>query len=681
MSITRTLGGERLGSGKNMKVHMHGYERSTFDMGYIFRTTMSPGTLVPFIKELALPGDTFDIDLQAYVNTLPTIGPLFGSFKMQMDVFQAPIRLYQGQLHNNKLNIGMKMSDVKLPRMSQVSTPLPSLVQLGEQILDVDNYQINPSCILAYLGIRGIGFHTDSTEVIRSMNAVPFLAYWDIYKQYYSNKMEEIGAVIHRPQATVNFTITTFVAHGAGSTTSVDQYPVTTNQAYIEVGGYVDITYTGTDFNPDYVMVWTTVGPGMTPRKLVPLSQVYGNFQRVSGTVHRALDPLFNVMTPPYIIYSWDYINPTDVPQDGEPLVHTFPLENIDTMREAIMSWTDQGVVPFNVNNQDLEPYNLVLNRVGTAPDYYYSRLSPQEGLAVKTYQSDLFNNWLNTEFITGANGIDEVTAIDTSGGNFHINTLILAKKVYNMLNRIAVSGGTYDDWLDTVYDHERFTRAESPIYHGGLIKEVVFQEVISTGEGSINNSINSGSPLGTLAGKGTLDRKHKGGKIRIKVDEPSYIIGLVSLTPRIDYSQGNKWDIGLETMDDFHKPALDEIGFQDLITDQMAWWSAFYTGGLRETWSAGKQPAWINYMTNVNVVRGNFAIQNNQMFMVLNRKYEFTLTAPNNFMNDLTTYIDPAKFNHIFAQTSRDAMNFWVQIGIDMTVRRKMSSKLMPNL
>lgn len=66
---------------------------------------------------------------------------------------------------------------------------------------------------------------------------------------------------------------------------------------------------------------------------------------------------------------------------------------------------------------------------------------------------------------------------------------------------------------------------------------------------------------------------KHKGGKLAIKIDEPSYIMGIVSITPRICYSQGNEWDVDLVTMDDFHKPALDGIGFQDLITERMAWW------------------------------------------------------------------------------------------------------------
>ncbi|MEY4834381.1 MAG: hypothetical protein RI980_496 [Bacteroidota bacterium] len=244
------------------------------------------------------------------------------------------------------------------------------------------------------------------------------------------------------------------------------------------------------------------------------------------------------------------------------------------------------------------------------------------------------------------------------------------------MLNRIAVSGGSYDDWLNAVYTHERTRSQENPMYMGGLIKELAFQEVVSNAAAvSEENS----QPLGTLAGRGVLTNKNKGGKIHVRVDEPSYIMGIISLTPRLDYSQGNKWDVNLQTLDDLHKPALDEIGFQDLITDQMAWWDTNIDNmGNIVYRSAGKQPAWINYMTNTNVCKGNFAEKDEQMFMTLNRRYE---SDNNGRIKDLTTYIDPAKFNNIFADTRLDAQNFWAQIAVNITARRKMSARLMPNL
>jgi hypothetical protein len=211
-----------------------------------------------------------------------------------------------------------------------------------------------------------------------------------------------------------------------------------------------------------------------------------------------------------------------------------------------------------------------------------------------------------------------------------------------------------------------------------------VFQEVISN---SSSYTMEGRQPLGTLAGRGKMGGKNKGGKIVAKVDEPSYLMGIISITPNVDYSQGNKWDVNLNTYNDFHKPGLDQIGFQDLITDQMSWWdtkvdSTSGASPINEYRSAGKQPAWINYMTNVNVTRGNFADQNQQMFMTLNRRYEANYDPLVGIeIRDLTTYIDPSKFNHIFADTSRDAQNFWAQIGVNIEARRKMSAKVMPNL
>ena len=144
MSIKKTLGGDRLGSGKKMSVELHNYERSTHDLGYLWRSTMAPGTLVPFLTEVALPGDTFDINLDCDIKTHPTIGPLFGSYKVQLDTFVVPIRLYIAQLHNNALGIGLNMKNVIFPEMVLKAVSL-------KDADDQDQAQINPSCVLSYL--------------------------------------------------------------------------------------------------------------------------------------------------------------------------------------------------------------------------------------------------------------------------------------------------------------------------------------------------------------------------------------------------------------------------------------------------------------------------------------------------------------------------------------------------
>lgn len=655
--MQKNLGGDRLGSGNKMKVNLTGYNRSTHDLGALWRSTMSAGTLVPFMNIVGLPGDTFDIDLACEVLTHPTVGPLFGSYKVQLDVFECPIRLYNSLLHNNALKIGMRMSDIKLPTITLRAIPNTQ----DEE--NVDQSQINPSCVLAYQGIRGIGYNTTAEERERQFNGTKLLALWDIYKNYYANKQEEIGAVIHTKQVPIIQTVTSITIEAV----ALPKQPSGVEIA-IENGDTIIIT------------IDSTTGTTVLSQIIIPTLE-HGELT----AEELANDWVENITVPTAVTWTghfngarwgtttaeaWRYKTNSEI-KNGVPTVTTFDLNDIDLMRERVLAYNDKATA-FSITGQGLQPYSLLEDQDENSQSIQFT----QEGLPVKTYQSDLFNNWLSTEWIDGAGGITDSTAISTAAGSFTIDTFVLAKKVWDLDNRVAVSGGTYEDWIDAVYDHERHTVSEIPKYCGGLIRELVFQQVVS-------NSASEEQPLGTLAGRGAMSGKKKGGKVVIKCDQPCYIIGLVSLTPRIDYSQGNRWDSELRTLDDLHKPALDEIGFQDLLTEQMAWWNTNYndTTNEWEVMSAGKQPAWMNYMTDYSETFGNFARPESEMFMTLNRRYEILKETGGNSIQDLTTYIDPVKYNFIFADTNLDAMNFWVQIAKDITARRVMSAHIMPRL
>ena len=677
------IGGDRLGSGNKQEVSLRNYERSTHDLGYIWRSSMASGTLVPFMSEVALPGDSFDIDLDCDVKTLPTVGPLFGSYKVQMDVFQCPIRLYNGKLHMNMLNIGMDMSSILLPQIKMFG--------YYDSDNQTDNAQVNSSSIYSYLNIRGLGRTSNglSGQIMREFNAIPYLGYWDIYKNYYANKQEERGFVIHAADLQNKFEVNGAGAAqiqvaGPDSDTTVDIFSATTVDTSAQSTTLPTVIAT-------FTIVWDNAGAQYGAPDTDSIQINIGGTNTNASDIFENVTSVNNngVWTVQFTNYigvaesaTWTVlanVNNTENPGEGEPQLTEFPLDNIDDMRMDILEAV-RDTTAFEVGEGSESPYGLGLSYEGNIADNKFYRYASQEGLGIKTYQSDLFNNWISTEWIDGSNGINEVTAVSTAGDEFTIDSLNLANKVYNMLNRIAISGGSYDDWLDAVYTHERAKSCENPIYHGSLIKELAFEEVVSLADTVVGDE---SQPLGTLAGRGRLTGKNKGGKIKIKVDEPSYIIGIVSLTPRIDYSQGNKWDTSLKTMNDLHKPALDAIGYQDLITDQMAWFDTEIVpygqaGQYDITYStAGKQPAWINYMTNVNQTRGTFAEAGNSMFMTLNRRYEQGTTG----IEDLTTYVDPSKYNNIFAQTALDSQNFWVQISNKIIARRKMSAKVIPNL
>ena len=131
----------------------------------------------------------------------------------------------------------------------------------------------------------------------------------------------------------------------------------------------------------------------------------------------------------------------------------------------------------------------------------------------------------------------------------------------------------------------------------------------------------------------------------------------------------------------------MDGIGFEDLLQERMAWWGSYYNAnGDLIKMAAGKVPAWINYMTAVNETHGDFADENKTMYMTLNRRYQYKQPGLAHSklirgITDLTTYVDPTKYNYSFADTTLDAQNFWVQIGMQIFSRRVMSAKIIPNL
>ena len=341
-------------------------------------------------------------------------------------------------------------------------------------------------------------------------------------------------------------------------------------------------------------------------------------------------------------------------------------LEVLDSVRDEILK--SPGNLSLAIDTTSNPKVNELFNNIAKAAE---NKLG---GLVIKTYDSDIFNNWVKTEWIDGDSGISKVTALKPDeDGTITMDALNLQQKVYNMLNRIAVSGGTYRDWLETVYTAGRYLdRPETPVFQGGMSQMIEFDEVVAT------TGNTEGQVLGELAGRGYARQPNTSGKLHFQVEEPGYVMGIVAITPMVDYSQGNDFDLNILTMDDLHKPALDGIGYQDLMNEQRAWWTADQQGlSIKSDTTPGKSVAWIDYMTNFNKTFGNFAVGESEDFMVLNRNYE---RDDKYGISNGSTYINPQEHIDIFADTALDSQNFWVQTACEITRRGNYSAKQIPN-
>lgn len=688
MGIKKTLGGDRLGSGQKMTQELENFGRSSHNIGGLFKTDQAVGTLVPAFCNVGTRGDTFYIDIATKVRTLPTNGPIFGVFKQQIDVFKIPFRLYNSALHNNASGIGLNMKSVLLPKMD---LRVAEIDFTGKT--EPNAQQIAQDSLLAYIGIRGLGNKT-TTGIIayRKMMADFLLAYWEIYKRYYANQQEEIGYCITGGGNPYYYI-------GLIPITSGETKTVLTNRGNEWISETETSLYQGIRVGVPVDAIQNYITPTGQPNEyLFKAAQYFKDnpitvYENTSGTTPSQYtllpeggeDVNIYLSGGSYVIVQCQVPETQWATATGKPATTTtvdgiimqeFELTNIDDMRMSILA--TPPTTEFNLNNEykDVYPYAATIKNL----DYTLEDKARQgcaswhtmAGLGLKTYLSDRFNNWLSTEWIDGVNGINEITAVDVSDGKLTMDALILQKKVFNMLNRIAISGGTFDDWQEAVWGIREAGAPESPIYCGGLSCDIVFDEVVS-------NSATEDEPLGTLAGRGADRGKRGGSAIKVECTEPSMVMVINSFTPRIDYSQGNEWWYQIKTMDDFHKPNLDGIGFQDLLTEEFAAANTKIGANGEVTYNGvGKQVSWQQYMTNVSKSYGDFSAGGELSFMALNREYHYD--SDGNVI-DATTYIDPQIYNNAFADAKLSAKNFWVQIAFDVTCRRVMSAKQIPNL
>ena len=648
-----TLGGDRLGVEGKMTVEMNGFPTAPANMRQIWQNTQSPGTLPVVLNEVLLPGDKGTLKFDARVDTLPTLGPLFSSFKLQIDTFIAPWRLYNSRMRGNMTGVGLTMNTVKLPTMTLTAKPTEDGTD------DIDNSQVNPSCLLKYIGLSGIGI-APTEEKERTFNAVDLLIYWDIYERYYANQQEKRGAVVHCGDGVATAqTVTSIYVNSPDGNTSwdIDQTPSMSDPNVLMPGFIITVVYSGTQ--PDLKQIYIKLQNAGLVSVYDLLGGAYGTFAgptRMQGTYNATR---WGMDIP----ISWQY-ETGSTPRTVKPQVQFFDLSNIDDVRHEILSYNQ--TTPYSINSANLAPYKYLFEE-GTAG--MPNTLCSQEGLGIKTHISDINNNWVDTTYMAN---VASASAVSTVGNQFTIDSFLLAEKLYQVLLRVAVSGGTVDDWMDATYGMKPEGKMEMPMFIGGMSDEVQFQAKYSM-------AATEGQPLATLAGTGGLGGNRKGGFVRInEVKEPSTLMVIASLTPRVVYTQGNKWSLNLSSVDDLFKPKLNGIGFEDLQTETLAWWDVKHNGTTWVKKSAGKRPAWQNYRTAVHKAFGNFAIPNNIMYMTLARRYEYDETTG---IQDLTSYVDPNKFNFIFAEADLSAMNFWVQIECDLQLQRQVAARVMPNL
>lgn len=174
------------------KVEISMPSRSNAPLSYINRFDSPCGVLIPSYIQDIQKSDDWHMSMSSLYKTFPLEGPLMGSFHVKLDFYFCPERFYNRRLHDNNT------------RFDPFTTYYPTFSCFKYRAGDIPAYYqsngVHPSSLMHFLGAAE-EFCADSedvnTEVVeRAFNAVPMLAYWDIFKSYYANTQEEAAYMI-----------------------------------------------------------------------------------------------------------------------------------------------------------------------------------------------------------------------------------------------------------------------------------------------------------------------------------------------------------------------------------------------------------------------------------------------------------------------------------------------------
>lgn len=542
------------------------------DRSHYFRTSFSSGPLYPIDCIPVNAGETHDLSFENLVNTQALLSPLYGSFRLHIDVFFSGVSLYVPRMWRNgtlrQLN-------------GRLDANFPTFQLVGPQVLSTTGgvkiapNLIDPSNLFSYLGFGsyfGVTYNgSDGTTEQKAgaaaanrWNAIPYLMYLDIYRHYFVNRQSSSNECL-------------FTAREIASSQSFDVTRVQISE----------------------------------------------------------LDDLF-----------------LNLPSEGGDIRSLLP--------SGLRRYFGEG---------------------SYAPDAS-SPYAAGAGFALRCYSPDRMNMILNGSVYD--NNVTNVQ-VNTTGDSFTMDQFVTAKKLWNSRNKDVMTSGTTSDWIRSHFGVTPKISDDMPTYCGGTSSDIFFEDIRATTAAQIGDFTQD------LGEKASTGRSYgSSGRFRITADRPGFIMVLASIVPKVDYFQWTDRYTRFSKLTDLFNPDFNGIGLQDVLvsdltTDMRA--RVFPTLPTHPydvtsdpfTQSVGKQPAYIEYMTAVDKIRGTMCTTNRSW--VLSR--DMRSRNGSSFVNgaDTSAYVLPELYNQPFADQASNAENFLVQFYLRHHVRSSVLKRLLPYL
>lgn len=315
--------------------------------------------------------------------------------------------------------------------------------------------------------------------------------------------------------------------------------------------------------------------------------------------------------------------------------------------------------------------------------------INSHAGLMPICYHDDMFVARLNTSYV---DYVKSQVVVDTSSGSFSIDSLRMANKLAKFVDKTILGGTRYGQWLKSHFAVNGMEHLNIPIFLGMDRMSLYFDDVVSQAQTGAEDN----GELGDVGGRASVNYPETD-RVNFYAKEHGYLMTLVALRPHVDYFQGIPKMYQKTQFSDIYVPELDAVGWQPILakdlyantlkTTDVVDLNNFTEGrGTIDTNSVvGYSPAWVEYMTAVGSVHGQFATSldywvNLRRFGVNNGVYR-ELAGGYSIDVDFDTYINPEDYNYAFAGKADFYDNFYLNQLINLYMKRNISKQILPSL
>lgn len=281
--------------------------------------------------------------------------------------------------------------------------------------------------------------------------------------------------------------------------------------------------------------------------------------------------------------------------------------------------------------------------------------------------------------------------SVDPETGSFTVVDFRLKNKIQHLQEDINVAGGRPDDVNQMIWHSKGYGKLDIPALVSVSSFDINPRNVVSTAQTS-----NASGPvdLGQVASRVYNDDYQN--QFDIKCDWDAVLMTIVTLIPKVDYSEGLDKDLDALMFADDFKPQFNQLGFQDVPYYR---YNALPSGAPTPdsdrnfvlfpdddsfVESVGKTVAFIGMRSNVNRVHGEFSHFGNAQTWVLSRTFRRVIdgSAGAYFQNlKFSPYVNPGDFQYPFTLNDANVDNWYLQVAFKIRAVRPISNQARPTL